>query len=103
MVIVYRLAPLSYWLGRLLVKVPFIGLPNILAGKAVVREFIQHEATSANISREIGRIIRDAAYAESLRRELLAIRDTLGERNGSLELARLAARMLESPPASPAP
>ena len=97
MVIVYRLAPLSYWLGRLLVKVPFIGLPNILAGKAVVREFIQHEATPDNISQEVGRILRDTAYAETIRQDLLAIRATLGERDGSLELARLAARMLAEP------
>jgi lipid-A-disaccharide synthase len=94
MAIVYRLAPLSYWLGRMLVKVPFIGLPNILAGKSVVREFIQHEATADNIAAEIGRILRESDYAGAIRQELLNIRETLGERNGSLELAKLAARML---------
>ncbi|MDD1648900.1 MAG: lipid-A-disaccharide synthase [Methylococcaceae bacterium] len=94
MVIVYRLAPLSYWLGRMLVKLPFIGLPNILAGKSVVREYIQHEATPANIAGEIGRILRDAPYAEAMRKALLAVRDSLGDRDGSAELARLAARML---------
>lgn len=94
MVIVYRLAPLSYWLGRLLVKVPFIGLPNILAGKGVVREFIQHEATPANIAGEIARILQDSIYSESQRQALLKIRDKLGDRNGSAVLARLAADML---------
>ncbi|MCF7968805.1 MAG: lipid-A-disaccharide synthase [Methylococcaceae bacterium] len=94
MVIVYRLAPLSYWLGRLLVKVPFIGLPNILAGKGVVREFIQHEATPANIAGEIARILQDSIYSESQRQALLTIRDKLGDRNGSAVLARLAANML---------
>lgn len=97
MVIVYRLAPLSYWLGRLLVKVPFIGLPNILAGKGVVREFIQHEATPANIAGEIARILQDSTYAESQRQALLTIRDKLGDRNGSAVLARLAADMLATP------
>jgi lipid-A-disaccharide synthase len=94
MVIVYRLSPLSYWLGRLLVKVPFIGLPNILAGKGVVREFIQHEATPANIAGEIARILKDCIYSESQRQALLTIRDKLGDRNGSAVLARLAADML---------
>jgi len=94
MVIVYRLSPLSYWLGRLLVKVPFIGLPNILAGKGVVREFIQHEATTANIAGEIARILQDCIYSESQRQALLTIRDKLGDRNGSAVLARLAADML---------
>lgn len=94
MAIVYRLTPLSYWLGRLLVRIPWIGLPNILAGKSVVREFIQHEATAENIAGEIGRILREPAYAAGIRRELAEVRETIGERNGSLELARLAARML---------
>lgn len=94
MVIIYRLSPLSYWLGRLLVKVPFIGLPNILAGKGVVREFIQHEATPANIAGEIARILQDSIYSESQRQALLTIRDKLGDRNGSAVLARLAADML---------
>ena len=97
MAIVYRLAPVSYWLGRLLVKVPFIGLPNILAGKSVVREFIQHEATPANIAGEIARILRKPEYAQKQHQALLAIRDKLGERNGSVELARLAAQMLGTP------
>ncbi len=97
MVIVYRLAPLSYWLGRLLVKVPFIGLPNILAEKPVVREFIQHEAISTNIAGEISRILHDKTYAENARNALLAIRDKLGDRDGSVELARLAAQMLALP------
>ena len=97
MTIVYRLAPVSYWLGRLLVKVPFIGLPNILAGKSVVREFIQHEATPANIAGEIARIMREPEYAQKQHQALLGIRDKLGERNGSVELARLAAEMLGTP------
>ena len=97
MAIVYRLAPISYWLGRLLVKVPFIGLPNILAGKSVVREFIQHEATPTNIAGEIARILREPEYAQKQHQALLAIRDKLGERNGSVELARLAAQMLGTP------
>lgn len=97
MAIVYRLAPVSYWLGRLLVKVPFIGLPNILAGKSVVREFIQHEATPTNVAGEITRILREPDYAQKQHQALLAIRDKLGERNGSVELARLAAQMLGTP------
>ena len=97
MVIVYRLSPISYWLGRLLVKVPFIGLPNILAGKSVVKEFIQAEATAANIAGEVGRILDDAAYASRMRNELGRMRALLGERDGSVELARLAAGLLCHP------
>jgi lipid-A-disaccharide synthase len=94
MVIVYRLSPFSYWLGRLLVRVPFIGLPNILAGQSVVKEFIQEEATADNIAGEVGRILDDVAYASRMREELGRIRELVGDRDGSVELARLAADML---------
>lgn len=99
MVIVYRLSPVSYWLGRLLVSIPHIGLPNILAGRGIVREFIQHEANPANIAGEIGKILREPEYAASIRHALAEVREQLGERDGSLELARLAAEMLAAPPA----
>ena len=52
------------------------------------------EATHENIAGEIARILQDSSYAESQRQALLAIRDKLGDRNGSAELARLAADML---------
>ncbi|MEY4685497.1 MAG: hypothetical protein RLZ25_1956 [Pseudomonadota bacterium] len=95
MVIVYRLAALSYWIGRLLIKVPYIGLPNILRGKGVVREFIQDEATPDNIAAEMRRILDDQVYRDEMREELVQVRETLGHLEGSVELARLAARMLE--------
>ncbi len=101
MAIVYRLSPLSYWLGRLLVSIPYIGLPNILAGKGIVREFIQHDANAGNIAGEIGKILREPAYAETIRQQLAGVREKLGERNGSLELARLAAGMLNPKPPAP--
>lgn len=95
MVIVYRLASLSYWIGRLLVKVPFIGLPNILSGKGIVREFIQHEATAENIAGEINHILDDPQYRGMMRQDLANVREILGHREGSVELAQLAARMLK--------
>lgn len=95
MAIVYRLTPISYWLGRVLVRIPYIGLPNILAGRHVVREFIQHDATAENIAGEIARILRDRDYAEAMRLSLRRIRDDLGDANGAAKLAHLAADMLK--------
>lgn len=97
MVIVYRLSALSYWLGRLLVKVPFIGLPNILAGRGIVREFIQHEATAANMADEIAKILDDADYRTRMTQALLEVKEKLGSRDGSKALARLAADLLNRP------
>lgn len=94
MVIVYRLAWLTYWLGRFLVSIPHIGLPNILAGKPIVREFIQHDANPDNISAEIERILTDPVYSSEIRTNLSALQGVVGPGGGSENLARLAARML---------
>lgn len=95
MVIVYRLASLSYWIGRMLVKVPFIGLPNILLGRRIVREFIQDEANPENIVGEISSILENRAYREQMQADLGEVSTLLGPLEGSKELALLAARMLE--------
>ncbi len=99
MVIIYRVAPITYWLGRMLISIPFIGLPNILAGRGIVREFIQHEANGRNIAGEIGKILEDEEYAEQMRQNLHEVKQSLGEGGGSVNLARLAAEMLDAAPA----
>jgi lipid-A-disaccharide synthase len=53
MVITYKLATFTYWLGRWLVNTPFIGLPNIIMGKRIVKELIQHEATADKLAAEV--------------------------------------------------
>lgn len=94
MAIIYKVAPLTYWLGRWLISIQFIGLPNILAGKGIVREFIQQEANPDNLAAEIGRIVADRAYAESIKAELAQVKVQLGEGGGMARLARLAAKLL---------
>jgi lipid-A-disaccharide synthase len=94
MVITYKLSPLTYWLGRLLVKTPFIGLPNIVAGKLVVKELIQHEATADNLAAEMLRILTDDAYAQTMRAELVQVKQALGQGGASKNMADLVVAML---------
>ncbi|MDD5034051.1 MAG: lipid-A-disaccharide synthase [Methylococcaceae bacterium] len=94
MVIIYKLAPLTYYLGRLMVNIAFIGLPNILAGRSIVREFIQGEANGKTIAEEIGKIVENRAYTDQMRRDLREVAEILGEGGGSARLAQLAAQML---------
>ncbi len=47
MVIMYRASPLTYLAGRALVDVPWIGMPNLIAGRAIVPELIQTQASAA--------------------------------------------------------
>lgn len=89
MVIIYKLSPLTYQLAKRLVKVDNIGLCNIVAGEAVVKEFIQEEANPVMIADEICSILTNAGYAGAIREKLAAIRDRLGGGGASANVARL--------------
>lgn len=67
MVIAYKVAALSYFIFSRMVKVPFIGLPNLLAEKELAKEFIQDDATPESIAQEMMRLLDG-----SVRLELLA-------------------------------
>jgi lipid-A-disaccharide synthase len=94
MVIAYKLSALTYWLGRWLVKTPYIGLPNIMLGKLAVKELIQHQASAENLAAEITKILKDKPYAERIRQDLLQVKQQLGEGGGSHKMALLALEML---------
>lgn len=57
MVIAYRMAPVSWAILSRMVKTPHVGLPNILAGRAVVPEHLQHEATAENLANSMMRVL----------------------------------------------
>lgn len=95
MVIAYKLSGLTYWLGRLLVNINFIGLPNIIAGKAIVKELIQHDASAENLAAEIEHLLNDDEYRLVMVAELQAVKKQLGEGGGSVNMANLAWRMLK--------
>lgn len=90
MVIIYKLAPLTYQLAKRLVKVPNIGLCNIVAGETVVQELIQDQANPAAIADEIGRLLTDQAYHATIVRKLGEVRAKLGQGGASAHVARLA-------------
>jgi lipid-A-disaccharide synthase len=96
MVIAYKLSPLTYWLGRWLVNTPFIGLPNIVSGKPIIKELIQHEATAEKLSAEVLRILTDKDYADQMRQNLSKVKQQLGQGGGSKNMAQLALEMLST-------
>ena len=90
MVIVYRVSPSSYWLGRLLIRVPFIGLANLIANEAVVPELVQNDATAENIAGVVCRYLADREALDGMRAKLGAIREQLGPPGASCRVARIA-------------
>ncbi|MGH7166078.1 MAG: lipid-A-disaccharide synthase, partial [Nitrospiraceae bacterium] len=87
MVITYRTTWLSYWLARLLIRVNWIGLVNIVAGRGIVTELIQHEATAERLSEEGHRLLRDEAALSGMRAAFRAVRDSLGSPGASRRAA----------------
>ncbi|WP_374682247.1 lipid-A-disaccharide synthase [Accumulibacter sp.] len=67
MAIVYKMAPLSYRMMRRMGYLPYVGLPNVLAGRFVVPEFIQDEATPENLAQALLNLYADKAACERIR------------------------------------
>lgn len=93
MVIVYRLAPLSYHLGRRFVHVKQFGMVNLVAGEPVATELIQDAFTPDAVARETLALLTDSARADTIRAQLRAVRRKLGEPGAS---RRAALRVLDA-------
>lgn len=87
MVLVYRVPWLTYWLARWLIRIPWIGLVNIVAGRSIVPELIQQDATSERMSLEVSRLLADERAAGLMRAELRKVRDALGSPGASRRAA----------------
>lgn len=78
-VVIYKLAALTYFLGKFLVKIPYFSLPNIIAGRQIVPELIQDAANPDRIAQEITAILTDHAVKERILGDLAEVREKLGE------------------------
>jgi len=78
MVITYRVSWFTYWMARWLMLVRWIGLVNIVAGRQIVTELIQQEATPERLSAEAARLLSDPASYNDMRMALHAVRASLG-------------------------
>lgn len=87
MVTFYRVAPLSWWAGRRLVKVPFLSMVNLIAGRRVVPELIQHDMTPENLAHEAAMLLEDRLKAAVMRQDLAAIKAMLTPRTDPFEEA----------------
>jgi|ERR1039457_263887 lipid-A-disaccharide synthase len=95
MVIIYKLSPLTYQLAKRLVKIPNIGLCNIVAGETVVKELIQDDAEPEKIAAEISRLLVDTFYNTTIKQKLTEIRAKLGSGEASRQVAQLALTLME--------
>jgi lipid-A-disaccharide synthase len=100
MVIVYRLSPLTYRLGRRLVTVNTFGMVNLIAGEKIVPELIQDDFTPDAVAREAVSMLTDAARAARIREGYARVRAKLGGPGASRRAAAAVLAVANSRKAS---
>lgn len=94
MIIVYKVSPLSYWLGKRLISVKHIGMANLVAERPIVPELIQHEASAENIAGRVLQMLRDEKGLAEIRCQLRRVGQSLGTSGASKRAAEVAIRLL---------
>ena len=88
MVVVYRLSPLTYALGRPFVRVNTFAMANLVAGRHVVPELMQDDFTPEAVSREVVTLIRDLSVRQRMREDLDEVRRAIGQPGASRRAAQ---------------
>ena len=86
MVVIYRVAPLTAAILRRMIRTPFIGMVNLIAGRVLAPELIQDAFTPDAVARELGRLIESPAAREEMKIGLAEVRAKLGP-GGAIERA----------------
>jgi lipid-A-disaccharide synthase len=93
--LVYKVATLTYEVGIRVIRVPYLGIVNILANRPVIREFIQHGATPAALADEALRLLNSREARVRLSEDLASVVGTLGGRGNHSAAERAAIAVLE--------
>ena len=87
-VVVYSTSWVSYQIGKRLIRVPYISLPNLIADRRVVRELIQDDFSLANLRQELNLLVSDTAYRNEMQAGYDLIRERIGEQQASEQVAQ---------------
>lgn len=93
MVVIYKLSPLTYQLGKRIVNVKYISLVNLLSGKEVVKELLQKKANPGEIVRELEKIVSNACYRDDMIAELRRIKSPFSGKRPSERVAEIVLEM----------
>jgi len=91
----YKVAPLSYWLARRLVKISYISLVNIIFDECVAPEFIQHDFCPEKLEAFLLEMLKNSAAAEQKKKRLKSLRSILGQSGASERVAKIAFQLMK--------
>jgi lipid-A-disaccharide synthase len=94
MVLLYRASAITFWIGKRVIKVPFLGLVNLVAGERVIPELIQDDLTPDRLAHEALEILEDGQKREIMIEKLGMVKQRLGRGGASERTARIALEML---------
>jgi lipid-A-disaccharide synthase len=93
-VMVYRVSPLTYALGKPRVKVPYFAMVNLIAEKEIVPELVQHKFTAENVVNEMSKIIPDGKPRALMIERLASVKARLTRENGETHPSETAAKII---------
>jgi lipid-A-disaccharide synthase len=93
-VIVYRLSPLTFMVGKWLIRVPHVGMANLLAGERLFPELLQDDFTAARLAQEALKLMRDPERLTALGRGLALVVSRLGGPGASARTAQVALELM---------
>jgi lipid-A-disaccharide synthase len=96
-IIIYRISALSYRLGKLLIRVKHIGLANLIAGRTIMPELIQADASPEKIAAAADLLLKSPSRMKKMRADLMAVRQLLGSGGASQRVAGIALGLLDKP------
>ncbi|HDM76674.1 MAG TPA: lipid-A-disaccharide synthase [Deltaproteobacteria bacterium] len=94
LIIIYRLSNLSYYLGKCLIRVPYIGLVNLVAGECLAPELVQDDANPGNIAKEAVAILTDKERQLYIKNRFSDVRNSLGKPGASSRAARVVMELI---------
>lgn len=94
MIVVYRVSWVTYWLARLLVQIKYIGIANIIAGKAIVPELVQSDLSAERLVHESQAILNDHDARRTMIANLRKLREQLGAPGAANRVAELAISLM---------
>jgi lipid-A-disaccharide synthase len=93
-IVVYRLNPINWIIGRIFVKLKYVSLVNLIAGRKVVEELLQKRFSLENLQREFDAMRSNPAYVIGIRNGYGAVKRILGEESASKKAAELIIKIL---------
>jgi lipid-A-disaccharide synthase len=102
MIVTYKVSPLTHFLGRRLIRVPYVSLVNLVAGREVVPEILQDEATPERIAREVLSLLKDGDRRDAMVKDLGRVRAALGTPGAANRAAGICVEILQGRRESPA-